>query len=578
MLYNLAWLAPNQSFPPLKERSRIKRYMENEALFDGEHFGDVLRTRDKIYSREGSIAVYHQCAERISRVIGNFEEIVSFPVLMNYQRLMSLKMADLVCGEYPSITGATSAENQALKDVRDYCDFDSKLYSTIIDISRYGDAIWRVYLDDTRRKTFTCWDPKEWYPIVSQDGTNTILAHVLCWRVDLNEHAEDLMPDYELHVQIHWCDAERVGTYEERVYAMKPDGHGILQLKSSNTVETGLDSCAVFHLKAYGVTNTVYGYDDYMVVDSILAEIMARVGQISVILDKHADPNITGPVTMLSQDPITGEYHLKAGKFFAVSLGEQEPKYMTWDGQLTAAFEQLEFLINQLYILSEMGAALLGGQDGSGTAISGTAMRFKMVNPLAKARRIANSMSRSVRRLFRELSSDAEVDMKENKSNERYSELLASGQRPDTSVRGTAAVGGTDAISGIFENSEEPLKLPIPFKKISIFWADGLPDDPRENVEVCKLATGATKMMPLEMGIMEYFGRTNEEALKWIEKIEQETAQSMLVQQSLSPQTEEENPNKPGPQNGTGVNPQGKGSETGLKNFKSQTNKKGDSK
>lgn len=551
MLRNLAWLEPGQAFPPLKERRRIRRYVENEALFDGEHFGEVLRTREQIYAREGSIAVYQKCAERISQVIGNFDDVISFPVLLNFQRLMSLKMADLVCGEFPTITGVTSKENEALKDVRDVTDFDAKLFATTIDISRYGDALWRIYLNDQKRKVFTCWDPKEWYPVVSQDGTNTITAHVLCWRVNLTESAEGVPPEWQLHAQIHWAVGDKVGQYEYRVYDLGSEGHTIGKLIKSETVSTGLDTCAVFHLKAYSVTNTVYGYDDYMPVDSILAEIMTRVGQISVILDKHADPNITGPVTMLSIDPNTGEAHLKHGKFFAVSPGEQEPKYMTWDGQLTAAFEQLEFLVNQLYILSEMGAALLGGQDGSSTAISGTAMRFKMVNPLAKARRIANSMTRPVRMLFSELSSDAEVE----------DDVQSVGDNP---AAGDSGATGDD--SG--RVAEPPLKLPIPFKHISVFWSDGLPDDPRENVEICKLATGATKMMPLETGIMEYFGRTNEEALQWLEKIQAETEQAILLQQSLQP----DDPNHSGPQDGTGINPSKKGSKTGLTQFHSQSN------
>lgn len=528
MLRNLKWLETGETFPPLKERDRIRRYIENEALFDGEHFGEVLRTRERAYATEGSIAVYRKCAERICQVIGNFDEVVSFPVLLNYQRLMSLKMADLVCGERPTISGVTSEENEAISEVRDYSDFDAKLYSTAIDVSRYGDALWRIYKDDTGRRTFTCWDPKEWYPIVSQDGTNTITAHVLCWRVNITESATDLPPQWELHAQIHWAQGPQVGRYEHRVYDLGSEGTTIGRLISSETVSTGLGVCAVEHLKSYSVSNTVYGYDDYMTVDSILAEIMTRVGQISVILDKHADPNITGPVTMLSIDPVTGEAHLKHGKFFAVSQGEQEPKYMTWDGQLQAAFNQLEFLVNQLYIISEMGAALLGGQDGSSVAISGTAMRFKMVNPLAKARRIANSMSRPVRRLFSELSSDAEI--------------------------------------------ETESALPIPFKNISVFWSDGLPDDPRENVEICKLATGSTKMMPLETAIMEYFGRTNEEALKWLEMIRDEEKEQMLIQQSFASPAEGEDPNKPGPQDGTGVNPARKGSKTGLTQFHSQTN------
>lgn len=222
---------------------------------------------------------------------------------------------------------------------------------------------------------------------------------------------------------------------------------------------------------------------------------------------------------MLSVDPKTGEYHLNSGKFFAVSAGEEQPKYMTWDGQLTSAFKQLEFLINQLYILSEMGAALLGGQDGSGQAISGTAMRFKMVNPLAKARRIANSLTRPVRQLFASMSITADEQ--------------------------------------------------IDYNSISVFWADGLPDDPRENVEICKLATGATKMMPLEKGIMEYFGRSNEEALEWIDMIkgEQDELHPALVG------SDEGDPNHSGPQDGTGVNPKKKGSVTGLNNFHGTQNK-----
>ena len=221
---------------------------------------------------------------------------------------------------------------------------------------------------------------------------------------------------------------------------------------------------------------------------------------------------------MLKLNEQTGEYYLKMGKFFAVSPGEEQPKYMTWDGQLTRACKQLEFLINQLYILSEMGAALLGSQDGSSQAISGTAMRFKMVNPLAKARRVANSLTRPTRQLF----------------------------------------------SSLTRSTQEGQ---IPYNRISVFWSDGLPDDPRENVEICKLATGATKMMPLEKGIMEYFSRSNEEAKQWIEQIRKETEDQMQLQQQLTG-----DPNKPGPQNGTGVNPAKKGSKTGLTNFHSDTN------
>lgn len=549
MLYNMDWLQPGKQFPPSAERERIVRYHQNARLFDGDHFDDPeFRSRVPAgISAEVHVSLYEKCAQRISRVIGNWDEIISFPTLLNYQRLMTLKVADLVCGEHPTISGVTPKENAAIRDVRDTSDFDAKLYATVLDISRYGDAVWRVYKDYDGKMNFTPWDPTQWYPVVRQDGTNTITHHCLCWVENRSQNVH--RPDYYLHAQIH--SVEKPGSYTYKIFKMDIDGANIKDQISSRDIKTGLDQCAIYHLKAFATTNSVYGYDDYMPLDSILAEIMTRVGQISAILDKHADPNITGPVSMLSMNETTGEYELKTGKFYAVSPGEEKPEYMTWDGQLTSAFKQLEFLVNQLYILSEMGAALLGGQDGSSQAISGTAMRFKMVNPLAKVRRIANSLSRPVRQLFSVLSITAEVDESEFEIPESVPQAEEGIAQP--------------------KPEDKPLVLPIPYRKISVFWADGLPDDPRENIENCKLATGATKMMPLEKGIMEFFGRSNQEALQWIEQIRKETEENMMSQQT--PPENGDDPNKPGPQNGTGVNPAKKGSDTGLKSFHSPTNK-----
>ena len=553
MLYNMDWLQPGKQFPPATEKERIVRYHQNANLFDGDHFNDsAFRSRVPTgINSDVCVNLYAKCSERISKVIGNWDEVISFPTLLNYQRLMTLKVADLVCGEHPTISGVTPKENAAIRDARDTSDFDAKLYATVIDISRYGDAVWREYKDYDSKMNFTPWDPTQWYPIVRQDGTNSIESHCLCWIENRSNDA--YRPDYFLHVQIH--STEKVGSYTYKVFKMKSDGCTIGEPLSTAEIKTGLKQCAVQHLKAFTTTNSVYGYDDYMPLDSILAEIMARVGQISAILDKHADPNITGPVSMLKVDEQSGEYYLDTGKFFAISPGEEKPEYMTWDGQLSSAFEQLEFLVNQMYILSEMGAALLGGQDGSSQAISGTAMRFKMVNPLAKVRRIANSLTRPVRQLFSVLSTTAEVDESEFES-------------PDFAPQAQEGVAQP-------KPEEKPLVLPIPYRKISVFWADGLPDDPRENIENCKLATGATKMMPLETGIMEFFGRSNEEAIQWIARIRKETEENMAATQApeAADGKEDDDPNKPGPQDGTGVNPAKKGSETGLTSFHSPTNK-----
>ena len=86
MLYDFKWLQPGKTFPPVTEEARIVRYIQNAQLFDGDHFADpALRRREAPgCSEQYPINVYLKCAERISQVIGNSEEVISFPTLWNY--------------------------------------------------------------------------------------------------------------------------------------------------------------------------------------------------------------------------------------------------------------------------------------------------------------------------------------------------------------------------------------------------------------------------------------------------------------------------------------------------------------
>lgn len=534
MLYNMSWLAEGKPFPPLEERQRLDRYAQNALMFDSEHFSDPhFRHREHgVTDKFMTLAMYDSCAKRISQVIGNFEDVVSFPVLLNYQKFISTKMADLVAGEHPLITGKNPEENAKLKWVTDATNFYEKLYSIVIDLSRFGDCPIRVYKDEyTDYYDFTIWDAGQWFPIVMQDGTYRISKHCLAW---LENRSEDSKKDYYLHVQVY--DVHTPESIEYYVFHNGSEGSKIGKLESKTIIATGFTTCPVFNLRPYAVSGTVFGYDDYVPIDAVLAEIITRVSQISAILDKHADPAMTGPMSMLKKDPRSGEFYLERSKFYGINEDDTPPSYLTWDGQLTAAFSQLEFLINQLYTLSEMGAAITGGVDSSGNAVSGTAMRFKMVNPLAKARRVTNSLTDPMRKLLSVLCSNL-PDIDE--------ETAEPGDGEDTK---------------------------LPYGHISIQWKDGLPDDPREGLEMAKLASGEVKMLPLEEALMTYLNKSQAEATQLAQKVRELALEAMQQQAEMAQQTAS-NPNKSGPQDGTGVNPRKKGSKTGMNNFQSENNK-----
>lgn len=205
-----------------------------------------------------------------------------------------------------------------------------------------------------------------------------------------------------------------------------------------------------------------------------MQELEVRIAQISRILDKHADPNMYGPDSALEQDPETGEWVFRGGgKYFPVSQGEEPPGYVTWNGELEAAFKEIDLLMEQLYILSETSAAAFG-QIKSGLAESGSALRRLMMAPLAKVNRIRMRLDPAVKKVLK-LASELE------------------------------AAAGTG----------------ISLENINIQWQDGLPDDDKEVAEVYEIYL-KNGVMSRETAIQKLFDLDPESLKSELERISRE--------------------------------------------------------
>lgn len=446
MLYNRKWLSEGEEFPPKNEASRIEQYKNNAEHFD--------------------MNTFKEFSTLASRIIQNWEDYINFDIILNYQRLITIKLADMVCGAFPSINAKDNTQDEIIQTVRDATDFDTKLYSAVIDFSRFGVALFRIFTDEeTEKGQFTCWTPAQWFPVFFNDGTNRIKEHILAWRVNMGD---DIIPKWHLRVQIH---PTKGGSYISQLYSMDNNGTHMGKLVSSKTKSTGGYPCLVQCAVNIPTSTNPYGTSDYAIINKLVKKGSERLKQIGLILDQHADPSMCGPDSLLEPDD-HGELVLKIKKFYALGPDEVEPRYITWDGKLDAAFKELEIILNQLYILSEMGNAFLGNTDGNGQAISGTAMRYKMISPLCKARRVCNSLSLPLKKLM--------------------SLLLK------------------------YEDVE------LDYKDISIKWEDSLPKDPREQAELLRLQTGSPQIVPLEIALKEQFDMTDVEAQAWIKMIEKD--------------------------------------------------------
>ena len=463
MLTNLDFLKPGSVWPPYGERKRLDKYHKNKMIFEGEH--------EKVYK---------ESFKRITRVIGNFEDIVSYSVIANFQKLISLKIADFLLGEPPKIAcGEDNSIHQiSLDTISENSDLINTCYSAAIDMSRYGDSIFNIYKDEEGKGIIDITQPSFYFKVVDSKNIRKVKHHILAhtykvpkpnisfWGTTKEEY------DHYLYVEIH-----SKGLYEYITFKLNDAENMITGVhEEMKQVITGLNDFAVVPVHNLLTSDRVYGIDDYADLDSIISEIEVRISQISKILDKHAEPSVQGPESALERDYHTGEYKLKMGNYFIRGTTEDPPvEYVTWNAQLEANFKQIEKLINILAVISEMGSAIFDTEQKTGNAASGTALRRMMISPLAKVNRTRMRFDSAIKKAIK----------------------LAS------------QLGGENIV-----NLEK--------EKINIFWNDGLPDDPKEQAEIMGIRTGNKSTLSQFSAIQRLDSLSDEDTQKELEAILQD--------------------------------------------------------
>jgi len=379
MLTNLDFLEIGNTFPPNSERERLQTYQENISLFNSDH--------DKVY--KDWIRILRE------------ENNSTLHIILNWHKRLSTLWADLLLGEPPRIS-VTPQENQdLLQDIVRNNNLIKTAYEVAIDMSRCGAGIFKVrYNEGAIIETVP---PTLWFPVVRADNIKDVLAHVLAWVFEIPAPTR-LKPDavkQYLRAEIH-----EKGKITNLLFKLE-DGKisknvGISQLDANipETEETGIDEFLVIPAINSATSDDIYGTDDYKAIDTIMQEMEVRLSQISKILDRHADPNMYGPRYAIEQDA-SGRYIFRGGgKYFPVESGETPPGYIVWDSQLTAAFKELDVLMQHFYAISETSPACFG-DFSAGFGESGTALRRMMQIPLAKVNRMRLGMDPAIKKALK---------------------------------------------------------------------------------------------------------------------------------------------------------------------------------
>ncbi|GLI51331.1 hypothetical protein TSYNTROOL_14170 [Tepidanaerobacter syntrophicus] len=453
MLTDLKFLEVGKQFPPESEKERLQNYSTYKKIFEGKHN-----------------EVYQNQIDRVKRVQGDFQEVISYDVILNYQQLMSKKVADLLCGESPKISVQDEKKQKIVDEILKRNDIFNLIYILSMDSSRYGVGLFYLY-KDLNRGVIDLTQPALWFPVVHQRNVRRIQYHVLCIPRQINEK------ETELYVEIH-----EKGRYTVKYFLIR-NGKIVREFTDEEKViETGLNDFAIIPVTNITTSDNITGISDYTTIDSIVCELEVRFIQIAKVLDKHSQPSMQGPSSALTYNRETDSYSLKTGSYFVVESNDGKVSYLTWDAQLEANFRFIKELQNALYILSEMGGTLLGEREnGTGGVTSGIAYKLKMETALQKVSRIRNNMDTAIRK----------------------------------AISGCAKMEGYD----IGEN------------ELIIEWKDGLIDDEKEQAEIMQIKNGNKPTLSHVTSIMMANDMSREEAEEEYQRIvqEEQEANPLLV-------------------------------------------------
>jgi hypothetical protein len=411
MLTNLDWLAEGKPWPPPSEKARIDRYKEHERLFLTEH--------NEVWKKK-----FQALADRYKKKNWDVKTI------LNYHQLLSKKTADFVCGQFPAIE--TEGDTDRLSELMNEQNFGGMLYEGIIDVSRYGNGLVKFV-----GKGLTEVNPQYWIPIVDPTNMKSTRFDVIGYPTNTDADGKPR----EIYAEVH-----SPGMIEIRRHGFNADSSTIgALLETAQKTSTGLDISAVQRLTNLTHSGSLYGLDDYNIVNSLIAQIMWRLYCADTIMDKHSDPNMTGPSSALQYDDKLGMYYVPLDNYFKRDNKEDpDVGYVTWDGGLEANFKELELLLDQLYILTEMGQAFADA-GGDASDASGTALKLRMVSPRVKAQRLVSLNHATVKKIIFNL----------------------------------AKLNG----------------IKIEYKTLTVHWSDGLPVDEKEQIDTLVNATGGKAVM-----------------------------------------------------------------------------------
>ncbi|MFF2886648.1 portal protein [Paenibacillus sp. NPDC057967] len=496
-------------YPPQADIERISKYYRGKAIFAGK--------QAEIYER----------AADLLKGTPHESQLKSLYIAVNIMDVLLTKPADLMVADPPTFESGKegdSAEQTRLNAIVEENDLTQMIHETVIGAGYRGDSFIKTYYAPRVDVTMTeelageyegitlperpaepiieTVDAAIVFPELSRGSRKRFKAVNIAWvewveertgivesvlaRTKMKEvpylNVERHVPGYIVHERYELSESGVVTEYGYPVSTYLI-GDRVSTGRESDIDATWIPQLLVHHIPYKTTDDDWRGISGVEKLESTLAAINDRLVQIDYILWKHSDPIAYGPEDIGDDDDGNGAVRW-GGKYIPVGKEDPPPGYMVWNGQLDAAFKELDILLGLVFQMSEtpqwlFGTTLSSDKGGTGTShTDGGAIKARFMPILTKVKRIRNHVDRAIR--------DAlwTAMQLENAANEGVA-----GYRPYNAV----------------------------YPKIT--WHDGIPRDEKAEAEVYSIRTGAKPTVDVKTAIKRMDGLDDTQADQIVKRI-----------------------------------------------------------
>lgn len=353
-------------FPKKPDRARISQYAEYDRLYNGDHYSAFAIKGEKDFTEKYNRLRY---------------------VVANFSGLMSRVSADMLFGEKWTVDFENEKNQKFADKLMDQNQLRTQLYESALANSRRGDSIIKMRVGQrnplipTSPATVIIEEvsPVIYFPVLDQAGARyTPTKEVLAWTFKQDGKTY-------LHVETH---APRYIFHEFYLYD-EPNTKILMQVTAAqfgfqDVEETKIDRPLIFHIPNVRDGNGFWGTSDYKDLVPLFFALNNRITKMDNILDKHSDPILAVPPGVLDEK---GQIKKEALGMFEVDNADgAKPEYIVWNANLEAAENQVDKLIELLFMMSEIAPATMG-MDKDGAVESGRALKFKLLATIRKRNR-----------------------------------------------------------------------------------------------------------------------------------------------------------------------------------------------